>query len=33
MDLLEMQVIADDAYAWYQAHSLSIHTKCFVEQL
>ncbi len=28
-NLLELQAIADNAYAWYQTHNLSVHAKTF----
>ncbi len=32
-DLVEMQVIADNAYTWYQSHKLSVHTTTFTNYL
>lgn len=32
-DLVEMQVIADNAYTWYQTHSLSVQAKIFTSHL
>lgn len=32
-DLVEMQAMADNAYAWYQTHRLSVQTKTFASYL
>lgn len=32
-NMIELQAIADDAYAWYQTHNLSVQSKLFLEHL